>query len=136
MLYSTFTVGDKEYKLRLTAQSTVDVERQLGKSVLDVLLSMAPDNLSGADPENVSLKGMSMPRVGDIVIILHGALQKYQHSMTLPDTYALYDAYIDAGGSYNDFFEVLQGILQVSGFLSKAAQETPKADATGENAAA
>jgi hypothetical protein len=128
MLYTILQVGDKEYKLRLSAQSTIDVEKQLGKSVLDVLLGLAPEGMSAdSDPKHINVKGISMPFVGDIVTILHGSLQKYQHGFKLSDTYALYDDYIDAGGSYQDFFGILQDILKVSGFLPEGAEKAPEA---------
>lgn len=122
MLYSTFKCGDKEYKLRLTAQSIVEVEKQLGKSVLDVLLAMAPEDMS-----KMSVKSISLPLMQDVVTILHGALQKFQHGITMNDTYGIYDEYIETGGSYMDFFNVLQGVLKVSGFLPKEVEANPAA---------
>ena len=124
MLYTIATIAGKEYKLRLGAQDCVDVEKRLGKSVLDVLLAMAPDDLQAdGNPESVhNLHGMLTPKVGDICIILHGSMQKYQHGIALNDVYDLYDEHIDGGGSYNDFFEIISKILEVSGFLPKKAE--------------
>jgi hypothetical protein len=133
MLYTIITVGNTEYKLRLTAQTTVDVEKKLGKSVLDVLLRMAPKGAQDGNTNDIT--GMSMPFVSDIVTILHGSLGKYQHGITLDTTYELYDNYIDAGGSYMDFFGILQEILQVSGFLPKAV-EAPQETAEQANVSA
>lgn len=133
MLYTTLKVGNKEYKLRLDAQRSVEVEKQLGKHPLDVLLAMAPKGAQDGSTNDIT--GMSMPFVGDICIILHGALQKYQHEIDLPKTYDLYDDYIDAGGSYMDFFGILQEILQVSGFLPKAV-EAPQETAEQVNVSA
>lgn len=124
MLYALATIAGKEYKLRLGAQNTVDVEKRLGKSVLDVLLAMAPDALEAngtPDASRMSLKGLSTPRVGDLCTILHASMQKYQHGVTLQQVFDLYDEHIDQGGSYEDFIGVLYDILEVSGFLPKAA---------------
>lgn len=122
MIYKEFKVGEKVYKLRLSAAACVETEKQLGKSILSVLMDMAPDKQpTGKGSGIAELKTMSLPLVGDIVTILHGALQKFHHEMTLAKTYDLYDEYIDAGGSYMDFFTILQDVLQVSGFLPKAA---------------
>jgi hypothetical protein len=123
MLYSTLKVGEKEYKLRLTAQSSVEVEKQLGKSVYDMVLGIAPESMNtSSTKEDISIRGMSMPLISNIVTILHGSLQRYQHSVTLDDTYDIYDEYIDAGGSYMDFFEILMNVLKVSGFLPQEAK--------------
>lgn len=125
MLYTLAKIAGKEYKLRLGAQDAADVEKRLGRSALDVLLAMAPEDM---DPNNMSLKGMATPRVGDLCIILHGAMQKYQHGITLPQVFDLYDEHIDQGGSYEDFIGVLKDILEVSGFLPRGAQEAPEGE--------
>jgi hypothetical protein len=128
MLYKEFTVGDKTYKLRLSARRCVEVEKKLGKSILSVLMDMAPDGMTADGGSDISqIKNVSLPLVGDIVTILHGSLQKFQHEITLDDTYDIYDNYIDAGGSYLDFFEILNGVLEVSGFLPKKAEAEAEA---------
>lgn len=118
MLYTTAKIAGKEYKLRLGAQDAADVEKRLGKSVLDVLLAMAPEN-----PEDASsMKGVSTPCVGDLCTILHGAMQKYQHGTTLAQVFGLYDKHIDQGGRYEDFIGMLKDILEVSGFLPRGVE--------------
>jgi hypothetical protein len=94
---------------------------------------MAPKGAQDGNTNDIT--GMSMPFVSDIVTILHGSLGKYQHGITLDTTYELYDNYIDAGGSYMDFFGILQEILQVSGFLPKAV-EAPQETAEQANVSA
>ena len=135
MLYEIATIAGKEFKLRLGAQDCVDVEKRLGKSVLDVLLAMAPADIpEDGKPDMSSLKGMSTPKVGEICIILHGAMQQYQHGITLDQVYRLYDEHIEAGGIYNDFIEIIQKVLEVSGFLPKAAKDAAAETAeTAEN---
>jgi hypothetical protein len=116
----------KTYKLRLTAQRSVDLEKKLGKSVLSVLMDMAPDGID-ANGGTSQLKSISMPLVGDIVMILHASLQKFQHDIDIDKAYDIYDEYIDAGGSYMDFFEILRNVLEVSGFLPKKAKAKAEA---------
>lgn len=130
MLYTTAKIASKEYKLRLSAQNCADVEKRIGKSVLDVLLAMAPDTVS-ADSNSIGIKGTSMPHVDDICTILHGAMQKFQHGISLNDVYDLYDDHIDQGGTYNDFVGYINDTLVVSGFLAKeAAPENQTTEAT------
>ena len=127
MLYKELQVGETTYKLRLSASACVEVEKRLGgKSVLSILMSMKPKN--GTDGE-VDPTTINMPLISDIVTILHGALQKYQHDVDINKAFDIYDEYIDAGGSYTDFFGILQGVLEVSGFLPKAAV-APQAEET------
>lgn len=118
MLYITETIAGKDYKLRLGAQNCVDVEKKLGKSVLDVLLAMAPNEEGG------SVKGIAAARINEICIILQGAMQRYQHGITLENVFDLYDEHIDQGGTYEDFIKYINDVLEVSGFLSKTAEET------------
>lgn len=125
MPYVLETIAGTEYKLRLGARDAADVEKRLGRSALDVLLAMAPaqmpDSLDPANPDlsQISVNSMSMPGVGDICVILHGSMQKYQHGITLDKVYDLFDAHIDQGGCYDDFIGILSDVLTVSGFLSK-----------------
>ena len=41
MLYTTFTVKDKEYKARLNAKACVDLEKKLGTNPLNVVVEIA-----------------------------------------------------------------------------------------------
>lgn len=121
--FTTATIAGKEYKLRLSALACVQTEKALGKSVLDVLLAMSPKGtVSSADLSGVSVSSLSMPFLGDLLTIIHGSMQKYQHGTSLKDVYDLYEDHIDQGGSYEDFIPILTDILAVSGFLPKAAQ--------------
>ncbi|OUM86650.1 MAG: hypothetical protein BAA01_11620 [Bacillus thermozeamaize] len=105
MLYTTFTVGEKEYKLRLPAKIAVDVERKIGKSLLAVF---------GEG------KMSDLPSIETIVTVLHGSLQTYQHGITMDDAFEIYDRYIENGGSYAGMIQVLVEVLKVSGFFRAA----------------
>ena len=133
MLYTTATIAGKEYKLRLGAQDCIDVERRLGKSALDVFLQMAPKGASpDASPDELDLKTIAMPHVEDLCIILCGAMQRFQHGMTLPEMLKLYDAHIESGGGYNDFIPIVRDVLEVSGYIPK---EEKKNESAAEDAA-
>jgi len=105
LLYTTFTVGEKEYKLRLPAKIAVDVERKIGKSLLAVF---------GEG------KMSDLPSIETIVTVLHGSLQTYQHGITMDDAFEIYDRYIENGGSYAGMIQVLVEVLKVSGFFRAA----------------
>lgn len=102
MLYHSFTVGEKEYKLRLLAKDSVAVEKKLGTSLMSVLVM---DDIQ------------DLPSIEVIVNILHASLQAYHHGITLDDTYGIYDDYIENGGAYTDLIAELVEVLKVSGFF-------------------
>lgn len=107
MRYYLFKCGEKEYKLRLTAQSIIDTEERLGRSILDVMLE--------------TNRG-SLPKLEELIIILKGAMSKYD--MKLSDMYELYDEYIESGGDLSELIAVVSEVMKVSGFFKETAKET------------
>ena len=106
MQYTLFRVGDKEFKLRATASSIIALEKQLGgRNPLTVLMGIETGNL---------------PAVTDVLYILHAAMQKYHHGMTIQKVLELYDEYIDEGNSYTDLIPVLMDVFKTSGFFPKS----------------
>ena len=103
MNYVDFCVGGKEYKLVLTTRNIVTLESKLGCNVGAIF---------GLDEKNPRI-----PTVTDMVNILHAALQKYQHNITISDTYDIFDDYIAEGNEPNSFLETVIKIYQVSGIL-------------------
>lgn len=101
MLYSDFKVGDKELKLRLDARSCVALERELDKSPLSIFTE-AED---------------SLPKLEELILILHSSLQKYNKGYTRDKTYDLYDEYVEEGNTFTDFIPVIMDIFKVSGFF-------------------
>lgn len=114
MIYTTLTIGNKEYKLRLGATQIIELEKQLGgRNPLDILMAVRGGNLP---PLNATLR------------ILHAALQQFHHGVSFQDVAKLYDQYVAEGGSYTDFLPVLVEVFRVSGFFPK---ETNQSDETG-----
>ena len=85
MLYTVLNVGDKEYKCRLTAKACVDLERRMGQNPLNVFTEIQKSN--------------ELPKVEDIIMILHASLQALEHNISLDDTYAIYDEFVDEGNT-------------------------------------
>lgn len=109
MQYTTFTVGDKEYKLRATAATIVELEKRLGgKNPLDILMAVERGEL---------------PTVTNILYILHAALQKYHHGIDVRKVLEMYDSYIESGKNYTDLIPVLVDVFRVSGFFPTAPKE-------------
>ena len=108
MLYTTITVREKELKLRLDANMTVQIEKAIGKNPLNVVMGMN-------DGE--------MPKLGDLLTILWGALQKYNHGYTMTKVWELYDAYVADGKSMSDLVLVVMEIFKASGFIKEEEPE-------------
>ena len=105
MMYTTVTIGEKDLKLRLDARNCVDLERKMGKSPLDVFVSAQTNG--------------KVPGFEDLIFIFHSSLQKYNKGFTLDKTYDLYDEYIEAGNTLEDFVPLIMEILKVSGFFKE-----------------
>ena len=102
MKYYLFKAGEKEYKLRLTAQSIIDTEARLGYSIFEVLMKTDEGKL---------------PSIEEMLIILRGSLQKYHDDMKMKDVYDIYDEYVENGGDYTGLIETVTEIMKISGFF-------------------
>lgn len=100
MMYKEFTVGNKEYKLRLNTRNTVNLEKQLGCNPLSIF----------GDGDNI-------PTVTTMVQVLYASLVSYNHGITLNDAYDIFDNYLADGHSMTDFIPVILDIYKVSGII-------------------
>lgn len=114
--YTTWKVGeDKELKLRLTSLQGTKVEEKIGANLLKVFM-----------PE----KGeeFTLPPLKVMLLLVHGALQKYEHGISFEDTSDLYDEYVDNGGDQAAFMaDVILPLLKVSGFMPREKPSKKKA---------
>lgn len=109
MIYETFQVKDKEYKLRLRARDIVDLERRLGnRSPLDVFMGM---------------QNNSVPKLGDLILFLHASMQAFHHNIKMENVYDIYDEYVEDGGSYMSLMMVIMDVFKVSGFFTEEQLE-------------
>lgn len=106
MMYIDFTVGEKEYKLRLSTRSVVTLEKQLGMNPLAIFGN-----------------GDTLPTVTVMVQILHAALQQYNHGITLAEAYDIFDEYLADGHVMTDFLGVIVDIYKVSGLIKQDNNE-------------
>lgn len=118
MKYTEFKVGEKELKLRLGAVASTNVEKKLGKSLLDIFMKAGEGQL---------------PKVEDVIIILHGSLQQLNANYNMEKVYELYDEYVELGGSYIDLIAVLTEVLKTSGFFKQAEKISPQMIEDAEN---
>ena len=106
MLYTNFTAGNKEYKLRLNTRNLISLEKMLGGNPLSIF---------GDENE--------IPKIGDMVAILFCSLQAYQHGINLDKAYEIFDEYLDDGNSMTDFIYVILDIYKVSGLIKTEEAE-------------
>lgn len=115
--YATWKVSeDKELKLRLTSLQATKVEEKFGANLLKVFMP--------AEGE-----AFALPPLKVMLLLTHGALQKFEHGISFEDVSDLYDDYVDNGGDQAAFMaDVILPMLQVSGFMprEKASKKTPK----------
>ena len=107
---------DKELKLRLTSSQGMDVEEKIGANLLKVFMP--------AEGE-----AFALPPLKVMLLLTHGALQRFEHGLSFKDVSNLYDDYVDNGGDQAAFMaDVILPMLQVSGFMprEKASKKTPK----------
>lgn len=117
-LFQLWKVSDEEeYKLKLQGQQIAELEAKLGGKNLMAWLG---DGTSITAPLRVML------------MIIHGAMQRYHHNIKMQDVYAIYDRYVENGGTMVSLYsDVYIPLFQVSGFFPIEQTET-KAETEGE----
>lgn len=114
--YAVWQVSEnKELKLRLTSLQATKVEEKIGVNLLKVFMP--------AEGESFAL-----PPLKVMLLLTHGALQKYEHGISFEDVSDLYDSYVDNGGDQAAFMaDVVLPMLQVSGFMPREKTSKKKA---------
>lgn len=98
--FEIWTVKGVEYKLKLSTSAIIELENKLNYNLLNILNEGLP-----------SLQIMAM--------LIHSALKKYNHGISLNDVNDMLDDYFDEGGSQIDLLQnVIIPIFNVSGFFT------------------
>ena len=110
MLYTEFTVKDKTYKLRLTTMGVMNLEDKLGRNPVEIFMDLSNGTL---------------PKVRDIVYILHQSLQPYHNGFSVEKAAELLDSAAEEGKSIYDFItnEVMQ-VFRNAGLLGNESDES------------
>lgn len=104
--FALWSIGEEEYKLKLTTAEIARLEQIYGCSLVNLLTN-----------------NDSMPALTVMLDLVHGGLQKYHHGISREDVNELFDKYVDEGGSQTDLLsDVVMELYQVSGFFSKAIE--------------
>lgn len=107
-MYYELQIGGITYKLRLTTKNSVALEKALGYNPIMLLMDID----SG-----------KMPKLGDMILVLHYMLQSLEHGITLEKTYDLYDRFIADGNGMFDLLPVFVEVFQNSGYLTTSANK-------------
>lgn len=103
MTYTELNICGDAYKLRLTTKASVSLEKSLGYNPISML--MAIDN-------------GEMPKLADVLVMLHAMLQTYHHGYSLDKVYDLFDKYVEDGHGMFDLIPVFVEVFQNSGYLA------------------
>lgn len=102
-MFTEIVIGEKSYKLRLTTKASVTLEKALGYNPIAMLMEI--DN-------------GTMPKLGDLLVMLQVMLQTYHHGYTLDKVYELFDEYVEDGHGMFDLIPVFVEVFQQSGYLA------------------
>lgn len=102
--FAYWTVGGRDYKLKLNTSTIVKLEEKFKRNLLDLL--------NGVPPLSVMLT------------ITQAAMKEWEHGIKYADVQRLFDQYCDEGGTQLTFVtDVLMEIYKVSGFFSESQSE-------------
>ena len=116
MLYTDFSAGNKDYKLRLNTRNIVMLEKQLG-----------------CNPLSIFGDGDTVPTVTTMVTIFHASLQQYQHGISINDAFDIFDTWLEEGNSTIDFVNTILDIYKVSGIVPNELETKEEVSAFEKN---
>ena len=103
-MFTELNIGNETYKLRLTTRTSIALEKALGYNPLSMFMDMDNGN---------------MPKLTDMLIILHSMLQSMNHGINLDKTYDLFDTYVADGHNLFDLVPVFIEVFQECGYMAK-----------------
>lgn len=101
-MFTELNIGGNSYKLRLNTKASVSLEKALGYNAISMFMDI--DN------------GV-MPKLGDILIVLHAMLQPMNHGMSQDKVYDLFDKYVEEGHNMYDLIPLFIEVFQESGYM-------------------
>lgn len=103
--FAVWNVGGTGYQLKLSTAGIKELESRYKTNVINLM-----------QPQ----EGESLPPLTVMLDVTHVALKPWSHGVKAKDVEALFDRYMEEGGSQLGFYaEVYMEIFMVSGFFSK-----------------
>ena len=109
-MFEVLTVGNKEYKCKLTASAMVNLERKWGKNPVSIFIDM--------------VDGDELPKLEPLLEVVHASLQKFNHGIGWSDVLDLYDDFIDDGNSIRDLIQFCFRLFKEAGYISSQEETT------------
>lgn len=110
--FAYWSGGGKELKLKLSTAQVCKLEEKYCQNLLNLLTG------SGG-----------IPPLGIMLTVIQAAAADWNHSIKLKDLQAMFDQYVEEGGTQLTLFtDVIMKILMVSGFFTESQRE----DMTGK----
>lgn len=101
--FQVWNVGGESYRLKLGTAEIGELEQKFKTNLMNVM----------------GTGNGGMPALTVMLDVAHAAMKKYHHGVKRSDLNAMFDQYIEEGGSQLNFYtEVYMGIFTVSGFFS------------------
>lgn len=103
--FQVWQVGGDTYRLKLGTAEISELEMKFKTNLM---------NIMGTGQGG-------MPALSVMLDVAHAAMKRFHHGIKRADVNAMFDQYVDEGGSQLDFYmEVYMGIFKVSGFFSNS----------------
>lgn len=103
--FAYWTVGGRDYKLKLTTAVICKLESNFKGNLLNIL------------------SNGTVPPLAVMLTIIQGAMQTWEHGIRYVDVQNLFDKYCEEGGTQLSLMtDVLMPIYSVSGFFSESQQ--------------
>lgn len=114
-MYRELQIGGETYKLRLNTRACINLEKSLGYNPVALFLKTDFDN-------------GDLPKMQDMITILHAALQANHHGYTMDKTYDLFDRYAEDGHMIYDLIPIFMEVFEMAGLISipKGEEEEPE----------
>lgn len=106
--------ADTSYKLFLTSQQTVELERKLGRNPVAIFV--------GGNGQ------AALPLLEDVITVLFFALKKHHNISKYAVVYEIYDHWIAAGNSLTELIPIIVKVFQVSGLLPRDMKELEQSE--------
>ena len=104
---TTLNIGRNTYELRLNTRASIALEKALGFNPINMFMAIERGD---------------MPRLNDMLIMLHAMLQPMNHGMNMDKVYDLYDEYVADGRNLFDLVPVFIEVFQDAGYMAKTSE--------------
>jgi hypothetical protein len=100
--FAIWTVGGREYNLKLKTVKICQLEEKFKSNLLNVLT------------------GNGVPPLAIMLTVVQAAMQEWEHGVKFADVQNMFDKYCDEGGTQITLFtDVIMPVMTVSGFFTE-----------------